>query len=206
MEQTENAAAVSNKYVTVAYELYSDNEKGIHELIEKAPVEHPFQFITGMGVALDSFEEKILQLAQGDNFDFTLSVDNAYGPYVDEHVLSLDKQMFCVDGRFDKDMVYPGAVLPLVNADGNHFQGLVLEVKDDKVVVDLNHPLAGKDLHFKGTVVTLRDATTEEIQGLINMMSGEGCGCGCEDCGDECHHDHHHEHGGECHCGGGHCH
>ena len=47
MEQT------PHKYVTVAYELYADNEKGIHELIEKAPVEHPFQFISGMGVALD---------------------------------------------------------------------------------------------------------------------------------------------------------
>ena len=38
-----------NKYVTVAYELYTDNDKGIHELVEKAPIEHPFQFISGLG-------------------------------------------------------------------------------------------------------------------------------------------------------------
>lgn len=206
MEQNETQASVPNKYVTVAYELYTDNEKGIHELVEKAPVEHPFQFITGMGVALDSFEEKILALGQGDDFDFVLKVDEAYGPYEEEHVLELDKQIFSVNGRFDKEMVYPGAVLPLVNADGNRFNGLVLEVKDNTVVVDLNHPLAGKDLHFKGTVVTLRDATNEEIQGLINMMSGEGCGCGCEECGDGCDHEHHHHHGEEGGCGCGHCH
>ena len=45
----------AHKYVTVAYELYADNDKGIHELIEKAPVEHPFQFITNMGETLDAF-------------------------------------------------------------------------------------------------------------------------------------------------------
>lgn len=214
MEQT------NHKYVTVAYELYADNEKGIHELIEKAPAEHPFQFISGMGVALDAFEAKVAQLSAGEKFDFVLSVDEAYGPYVQEHVLELDKQMFCIDGRFDKNVIYPGNVIPLVNADGNRFQGLILEVKEDKVVVDLNHPLSGKALHFKGEVVVSRQATDEEIQGLINMMSGEGCGCGCEDCGGQghegggCGHHHGHEdgccghghsHEGGC-CGGGHCH
>lgn len=195
MEQT------SHKYVTVAYELYANNEKGIHELMEKAPAEHPFQFITGMGVALDSFEEKILAHNEGDEFDFTLSVDEAYGPYEQEHVLELPKKTFFIDGRFDKNTVYPGAVLPLVNADGNHFHGLVLEVKDDTVTIDLNHPLAGKALHFKGIVTTMRPATDDEIQGLINMMSGEGCGCGCDDCDG-----HHHDHEGHDGCGCGHCH
>lgn len=199
MEQT------PHKYITVAYELYADNEKGIHELIEKAPAEHPFQFISGMGVALEAFENNVASLAAGETFDFTLSVDEAYGPYVQEHVVSLDKEIFCIDGRFDKDTIYPGNVIPLVNGDGNRFQGLILEVKEDKVVVDLNHPLAGKDLHFKGNVILSREATEEEIQGLINMMSGEGCGCGCDDCGGDCHghdeHDHHHDG-----CGCGHCH
>jgi FKBP-type peptidyl-prolyl cis-trans isomerase SlyD len=204
MEQT------SHKYITVAYELFSDNEQGIHELIEKAPTEHPFQFISGLGVTLDAFEQHIKDLHEGDAFDFTLSVEDAYGPYVDEHVVELDKQVFCVDGHFDNKTIYPGNVIPLVNADGHHFQGLILEVKSDKVVVDLNHPLAGKELHFRGSVVTSREATPEEVQGMLHMLSGEGCGCGCGedgcDCGDEgcgCH-------GGEAHghegCGCGHHH
>ncbi len=189
-----------NKYVTVAYELYTDNDKGIHELVEKAPIEHPFQFISGLGIALDSFESKILALAEGEAFDFVLKVDEAYGPYEQERVIELPKETFAINGRFDKDMVYPGAVLPLVNADGMRFQGLVLELKDNTVIIDLNHPLAGKDLHFKGQVVTMRDATNEEIQALINH---EGCNCG-GDCEGGCEGGcggHHHEHGeGEC-CG-----
>ena len=196
------------KYITVAYELYTDNEKGIHELVEKAPVEHPFQFITNMGVALDAFEAKVAALAEGENFDFTLTADEAYGPYEEAHVIDLDKEVFCIDGRFDKNTIYPGNVIPLVNADGNRFQGLILEVTDSKVKVDLNHPLAGKDLHFRGEVVTSRPATVAEIQAMAQMLSGEGgCGCGCDDCGGGCHdHDHHHGHGeGGC-CGGHHGH
>lgn len=188
-----------NKYVTVAYELYTDNDKGIHELVEKAPIEHPFQFISGLGIALDSFESKILALAEGETFDFVLKVDEAYGPYEQDHVIELPKETFAINGRFDKDMVYPGAVLPLVNADGMRFQGLVLELKDNTVIIDLNHPLAGKDLHFKGQVVTMRDATNEEIQALINH---EGCNCGgdCEGgCEGGCS-GHHHHGEGEC-CG-----
>ena len=197
-----------NKYITVAYELYTDNEKGIHELVEKAPVEHPFQFITNMGVALDAFEAKVAALAEGENFDFTLTADEAYGPYEEAHVIDLDKEVFCIDGRFDKNTIYPGNVIPLVNADGNRFQGLILEVTDSKVKVDLNHPLAGKDLHFRGEVVTSRPATVAEIQAMAQMLSGEGgCGCGCDDCGGGCHdHDHHHGHGEDGCCGGHHGH
>lgn len=202
---------LQHKYVTVAYDLYTDNAEGIHELVERAPKEHPFQFITGMGVALESFENRVASLAQGETFDFTLSVDEAYGPYVDEHVIELDRELFCVDGRFDKDNIYPGNVIPLVNADGNRFQGLIIQVGDDKVTVDLNHPLAGKALHFKGEVVTSREATDDEVQGLINRMSGGDCCCdgegGCcgghgEDGGCCGHGEGHHGHDGGC-CGHG---
>ena len=180
-----------HKYITVAYSLYTDNSEGVHELVEQAPVEHPFQFITELGVALEAFEAKLKDLNAGDEFDFTLSVDEAYGPYEQEHVIELPKSTFMLNGRFQKDVIFEGAVIPLVNADGNRFQGLVLEVKDDVVVIDLNHPLAGKELHFKGSVVTSREATETEVTNLIKLMSGEGgCGCGCGgECDGGCDHD-----------------
>ena len=203
-----------HRYITVAYTLYADNEAGIHEQLEEAPAAHPFQFITHLGMALDSFEERVRDLNEGDTFDFTLSVDEGYGPYEEERVIEVPKTAFHIDGRFDKDTVYPGAVLPLVNEEGYRFDGLVVDVKDEVVVIDLNSLYAGKELHYKGHVVTARPATDAEIQGAINMLSGEGCGCGCDHdedghdhCG--CHHDHedgHHDGCGGCGCDHGHHH
>lgn len=183
----------SNKYITVAYDLYSDFD-GKNELVEKATAEHPFQFISDMGTTLDAFEAQIKPLAKGDNFDFTLSVEEAYGPYEQERVLELDKSVFTINGKFDTEHIYPGAVVPLMNADGARFNGTIVEVADDKVTVDLNHPLAGKELHFVGQVVEHREATKEEIQEMLNMLSGEGCGGGCGGCGGGC---------GDHECGGG---
>lgn len=199
---------MSHKYVTVAYELYSDNSKGVHELIEKAPEEHPFQFISGMGMTLELFESNILACQAGDSFDFTLGVDDAYGPYEKAHVLELNKEMFLIDGRFDTSIIYVGNIIPLVNADGNRFDGRVLEIRDNVVVVDLNHPLAGRELHFKGHVVVSREASKEELQEAIKMMTGEGgCGgCGCDSCGEGCGDGCGSHEGHEGGCCGGHCH
>jgi FKBP-type peptidyl-prolyl cis-trans isomerase SlyD len=57
----------------------------------------------------------------------------------------------------------------------------VIDIRDQVVVVDLNHPLAGKELNFQGTVVENRPATDDEIQKLIRQLTGEGCG-GCGGC------------------------
>ncbi|MDE5947265.1 MAG: peptidylprolyl isomerase, partial [Prevotella sp.] len=115
--------------------------------------------------------------------------DEAYGDYEAARVLDLERQMFCINGHFDHDHIYKDAIIPLQNEDGNRFYGRVLEIGTDSVKIDLNHPLAGKTLNFKGCVNESREATNDEIQGMINRLSGEGCGCGCHggchgDCGD----------------------
>lgn len=182
-----------NKYIAVAYKLYTLKD-GKAELVEEAPEAKPFQFISGYGITLDAFEKNIVALNKGDEFDFTLTKAEAYGDFEQEHVIDLDKSIFTINGHFDHEHIYVGSMVPLQNEDGNRFYGKVLSITDDKVRMDLNHPLAGMDLNFKGRVVERREATNEEIQGLINRLSGEGCGCGC---------DHHHGED-DCHCHGGH--
>lgn len=190
-----------NKYITVAYKLQVMNGER-KDLVEEATKEHPYQFISGMGISLDAFEAEVRDLNPGDKFDFVIPCAEAYGEYEQERVVTLDKQVFCRDGKFQSEYIYPGAYVPLVNEDGNHFQGLVLQVKEAEVVLDLNDRLAGKDLFFTGEVVENRPATTAEIQGMINMLTSDGCGCGCGDCsgcgGGDC--------GGDHECGCGHCH
>ena len=71
----------------------------------------------------------------------------------------------------------------------------VVKIEDDGVTIDTNHPLAGKALNFTGTVIENREATEEEINKLIKMLTG-----GCEGCGGCGHHD------GNCGEGCGGCH
>lgn len=197
---------MENKYITVAYRLYviADGKK---ELIEEAPADHPFQFISGLGYTLDRFEKEITALEKGNNFEFTIPCADAYGERNEDNVRTVDKAMFCgPDGKFDSENIYPGNIIMLNDSEGHQFYANVGEVTEDKVVVDLNHPHAGKDLIFEGTITEMRPATNKEIEELVSAMSG-GCGSGCEGCGGSCGHDHghHHDEEGGC-CGGGCCH
>lgn len=192
-----------NKYITVAYKLYTTDEDGKKELMEEATAEHPFQFISGMGTTLEAFESQIVPLNKGDKFEFTIPFADAYGEYDEEHVIELPKNIFEIDGKFDSEHIYPGNIIPLMNSEGQRLNGSVVEVKADTVVMDMNHPLAGDDLTFAGEVIESRPATNGEIQELVKMMTGNGgCGCGCDDCGDGC--DSNEEEG--CGCGCGSCH
>lgn len=193
---------VENKYITLAYKLYSI-EDGEKDFEEEATAEHPFQFISGLGLTLESFEDQVKDLNKGDKFDFTLKAEDAYGEYDDDHIIDLPKNIFEIEGQFDSDRVIEGAVIPLMTAEGQRINGTVMEIKDDVVVMDMNHPLAGCDLNFVGEIIESRPATNEELAEVARMMSGGGCSCGCDDCGDGCgdgcgDHDHN--------CGDGCCH
>lgn len=163
-------------YIAAAYSLYAIDEEAGSELVEIAGKEHPFRFITGMGFALDAFEERLSGLQPGAAFDFMLTPDEAFGAYEESHVVNLDKTALSADGKFDERNVQPGKYIPLVNDDGTHFHGLVVDVGEEQVRIDLNHPLAGKSLRFRGTVVASHPATQQEINSLIRQMEEEDYG------------------------------
>ncbi len=188
----------ANKYVAVIYDL-NVGEGEERELMEKATREVPLKFIYGMGMMIPAFEEALMGLEEGEKFDFSITPENAYGEYNEEHVLDLPKSIFEVDGKFDSEMVKEGNTIPMMDASGQRINGSVLEVKDDVVVMDFNHPLAGETLHFTGEVIDVHEPTAEEIAALTAPAGG--CGCGCDSCGGGCGD---HEHGDSCGCGG--CH
>lgn len=186
-------ADTNNKYINVAYELYTANDEGVMEMTEKAPEEHPFHFISGLGTTLEAFEKNLLALEKGQEFDFTLSVDEAYGPHVPEGVQTLPKSAFIIGGKFDEERIYEGAVIPMMSQEGQRFNATVTVITENEVTVDLNHPLADKELNFRGKVLEMRDATNQELQDELNQMTS-GCGGGCGGCGGGC---------GDGGCGGG---
>ncbi len=172
MEQTDY------KFISLSYKLYTI-EDGDKDLAEETTDQRPFDFISGLGLTIPAFEKQICGLKAGDSFDFTIKKDDAYGEYDDSQVATLPKTTFEIDGQFDDEHIVEGAIIPLMTADGQRFNGSVSAITDTEVTVDLNHPLAGCDLQFVGEVIESRPATKREVEQMKKIMSGEaGCGCG----------------------------
>lgn len=172
---------MDKKYISLTYDLMLKDGEGKLYKYESATKERPFTFITGIGYALDLFESNVSALAQGESFEFEIPCDKAYGQYDKESVIELDKGIFLRDGVFDSEHVRVGAVIPL--SDGQQtFNATVTSITEEKVTVDLNHPLAGEDLTFKGTILESRPATDQEVDAVLHPKCkgcGGGCGGGC---------------------------
>lgn len=177
----------ANKFVSVTYDL-NVGEGEDQELMEKATAERPLNFIFGTGSMLEAFEKALNGLEAGEKFNFSLAPEDAYGEYVEEHVLELPKNIFEVDGKFDESVIYEGNTVPMMDSNGNRLNGSVLAIGEDSVTMDFNHPLAGETLHFSGEVLDVHDPTEEEVAQLLAPAGGCGCGCDCGDgaCGDGC--------------------
>ena len=170
-----------NKYIAVMYKLHTGGQDGKPELIEETAEGDPFIFVSALGMTLDAFEAQIVPLKVGDDFDFTLSPDDAYGDYDEAGKQALPRNVFEINGKLDSRFIFEGAVVPLTSADGARFNGTIVKIEEETITVDLNHPLAGKSLNFVGKVVESRDATNDEIRDALNQITG--CGGGCGGCG-----------------------
>ena len=153
----------NNKVVTVNYHLSAHVENEAPELIEQTSAENPFVFIFGAGQLLPDFEQNLVNKKVGDKFDFNVSPKNGYGLSDAEMVTKIPKEAFHVDGEFDSERVIEGEELMMNDAEGNQLMGLVTEIGDDYVIMDFNHPLADHHLHFIGEILSIREATAEEI-------------------------------------------
>lgn len=189
----------NQKVVTLQYDLYVDGENGNEELMEKATADAPLVYCHGEGMMLPAFELAMAGLEDGESFDFRIPCAEAYGEYDTDGVLELDKKMFYNgDGEFDSERVYVGAIVPMNTADGQIINAQIAEIAQDKVTIDLNHPLAGENLHFVGKVLNIREVTEGELKALHHRGCG-GCGGHCNggDCGGDCQEG---GCGGNCHC------
>lgn len=192
--------------VTLTYDLRVDDENG--EVVEQATEVQPLEFLYGAGAMLPKFESQLAGLREGEPFTIKLSANDAYGDVNEEAVVELPKHVFLVGGKFDDELIQIGNTVPMMSSNGQRLNGLVLEVNDDVITMDFNHPLAGEDLFFAGKVMAVREASDEEVARILSGSgggcgcgSGGGCGSGCGDdsCGDEsCTTEHSH---GGCGCG-----
>ena len=179
-----------NKVVEFCYELEVDGQ-----VVDHTTKERPLDYIHGTGSLLPKLEEHIEGMEPGAVFDVTLSPAEGYGEIDPQRIIDLPKAAFEVNGEIREDLLVPGNTIPMMNSMGGVIPGVVLEVTADSVKMDLNHQMAGKTLHFKGEVLSVREATEKELTEGLHGEYVHSCGCG------GCH-----GHDGDCGgCEGGQC-
>lgn len=173
-----------HKYIEATYRLYAMSDGGL-QLVEESKEGQPLRLYTGLKMAMHAFENGVASYSQGEDYEFVVTKENAYGEYHDEMVIDIPRCDLAPDGEVDERQIFPGATIPLQNEDGQRFLARVIAIDDENVRVDLNHPLAGKDLTFRGHVIVNREASDEEIRDLKNKLNRHHCGHGgC--CGGDC--------------------
>ncbi len=143
--------------VGVNYELTVEGQK------IDASGDAPLTYLHGHNMMIPGFESRLEGLTAGEKYDFEVPSKEGYGDFNENAIAELDKAIFLVDGTMSTE-VFEGAQLQLTNQDGQPMVGVVKAIGEDKVTMDFNHQLAGKDLHFTGSVAEVREATAEEIE------------------------------------------
>lgn len=167
----------TEKVINLNYILSEDNATGLK--LESTYEGKPLEFIYGSSNMIPAFEQQIMGLKEGDSFAFEIKSDQAYGNKNPQAIVDLDINIFKVHDKVDYDLLKIGNSIPMQDAQGNRMNGVVLELNEKDVKIDFNHPLAGKNLFFKGEVLSIRDATEKELEhGHCHSDQSDGCGCG----------------------------
>lgn len=167
--------AENNKVVAVNYTLNAKKGNEPEKFIEQTSPEYPFVFLFGSQQVIPEFEKNLEGKSEGDSFDFIIKAENAYGLPEADYIVKLDKTIFVRDGEFDSENIKVGNEIPMYDREGNELIGKVVEIGLEHVIMDFNHPLAGYDLHFTGTIHSIREATPEELMhGHAHGLTGNG--------------------------------
>jgi len=118
----------------------------------------PLEFEIGSGQVIPGFDAGVTGLQVGEKRTVTIPAEQAYGAVSEEQIIEFPKDQFPPELKPEV-----GMPLQMQNQYGQAFQVVVKEVKDDVVVLDANHPLAGKDLVFDIELVEIAPAKSSLI-------------------------------------------
>ena len=108
----------------------------------------PLEFEVGSGQLIKGFDEGVMGMEKGQEKDIKIDCKDAYGEPKPEMTQKIPRDKFPAEPE-----IKPGMMLMLKSPDGQQFPARIAEVNDKEVTLDMNHPLAGKNLNFKIKVV-----------------------------------------------------
>ncbi|HID98444.1 MAG TPA: peptidylprolyl isomerase [Thermodesulfobacteriaceae bacterium] len=166
-------------YVAIEYMLFSDSG----DKLDSSDPGKPLGFIYGSGQVIPGLEKGLKDMEKGQSAKITVEPVDGYGELKDELFREIPRENFPADAELKEGIGFEAST------PHGTVKFKIKTVKDDVVIADFNHPLAGERLHFDLTVTEVREPSVEE------MASLGGCGCGTQDsssCGSSC--------GGGCSC------
>jgi len=113
------------------------------ETFDKSEGRDPLEFEVGSGQVIKGFDDGVTGMSVGEKKTINIPADNAYGPRNPDMLIEMPKD------RFPEDMeIEVGMPLAMSDGQGQQFQVVITEIREDVVLLDANHPLAGQDLTF----------------------------------------------------------
>jgi len=142
-----------NKVVEIHYVLKDKDG----EVIDSSEGQVPLAYIHGIGNIVPGLEKELEGKKGGDKINTIVQPTEGYGEYEEKMIHKIPKTNFQ-----DPSQIKIDAQFRVEMEDGPRI-ATVTNIENDEVTVDMNHPLAGEELHFDVEVMTIRDATEEEI-------------------------------------------
>lgn len=143
-----------DKVVSMSYSIC--NKEG--RLLEVRSPDDPVEFLVGHGHILKILEEKIIGQTEGFMGEFIFMPEDAHGEYRTDLVIQMERSQFPDNIDIQKGMKFES-----MGPDGKPIALHILDIVDDKILVDGNHPLAGETLKFEIRILDIREAAKEEI-------------------------------------------
>jgi FKBP-type peptidyl-prolyl cis-trans isomerase 2 len=162
-----------NSFVTIDYLI----RMGEEETYPPNGQPEEISFCMGWGAMPPGLEEAMLGMEPSEGKKVVLSPEQAYGELDEELIMEVPRSDFAPDVE-----LRPGLVFETENEEGHPVYFIVQEIQDDNVIIDFNHPLAGKQLEVSFRVRQVREATPEDLK--------EHQGCTCSSCAEGGPHQH----------------
>jgi len=144
-----------NKVVSLSYCL--KNTEG--EELDRADADKPMKYLHGGGAIVPGLENALDGLKVGAKKEVTVKPEDGYGEILSDLKMQVERKMFPANQKIAVGMQFMAEL-----GDGRKHPFNVVEVKDDNIQIDGNHPLAGQTLHFAVEIIEIRDATSEELE------------------------------------------